>query len=207
MVKIAKLCSLLLGVLLGSASATLAQEPGIHAVQSDLIAEAESAASPNPAPPPVRHDTERGEINLGLGLSYLRFRSAPFNANTFGTNTNFTYFFSRWMGIDGNVSTGFGSQSGSSAMAKSIVYGAGVRVIAPRQRQVRPWAHVLLGGIHMFPQTAFSNNGFAAQLGGGGDIRLRYWLWLRVEGNYIRSQLYGAGQNNLQIATSVVYRF
>ena len=80
-------------------------------------------------------------------------------------------------------------------------------MIAPREKQIRPWAHALLGGIHMFPQTAFSNNGFAAQLGGGADIRLRYWLWVRVEGNYVRSQLYGQGENNLQIASSIVYRF
>lgn len=36
-------------------------------------------------------------------------------------------------------------------MAKSVLYGAGVRVIVPREQKVRPWAHVLLGGIHMFP--------------------------------------------------------
>ena len=83
-------------------------------------------------------------------------------------------------------------------MAKSVLYGAGVRVIVPREQKVRPWAHVLLGGIHMFPQTAFSNNGFAAHLGGGADLRLRSWLWLRMEGDYIRSQLYTQGQNNFQ---------
>lgn len=90
-------------------------------------------------------------------------------------------------------------------MAKSVLYGAGVRVIVPREQKVRPWAHVLLGGIHMFPQTAFSNNGFAAQLGGGADLRLRSWLWLRMEGDYIRSQLYTQGQNNFQIASSIVF--
>jgi hypothetical protein len=78
-------------------------------------------------------------------------------------------------------------------------------VIVPREQKVRPWAHVLLGGIHMFPQTAFSNNGFAAQLGGGADLRLRSWLWLRMEGDYIRSQLYTQGQNNFQIASSIVF--
>jgi hypothetical protein len=217
MVTKAKFGLLLIGLFLGMSSALLAQDEGssatvssVPSVQSSLLAERESAALPTPvpaAPAPNHHDTDRGEIDLGLGFSYLRFRSSPFNANTFGTNTSFTYFASSWIGIDGNISTGFGSQSSSSAMAKSVVYGAGVRVIQPRERRVRPWAHVLLGGIHMFPQTAFSNNGFAAQLGGGADYRLRYWLWLRVEGNYVHSHLYTQGQNNLQIASSVVYRF
>ena len=180
----------------------------VPTIKVDLSGEAAAAALPDPRPAPRRHDTERGEILLGLGFSYLRFRSSQFNANTFGTNTDFTYFLSPHIGVEGSVSTGWGGQSSSSATAKSILYGAGIRAIVPRERFVRPWAHVLLGGIHMFPQTAFSNNAFAAELGGGADIRLRHWwLWLRVEGNYIRSQLYAQGENNFQAATSVVYRF
>ena len=156
---------------------------------------------------PVHHDTERGEIDLGLGFSYLRFRSSQFNANTYGTITDLTYFVAPWWGVEGNISTGWGPQTPLGG-ARSLVYGGGVRVIRPKERRVRPWGHALLGGIHMFPQTAFSNNGLAAQLGGGADLRLRYWwLWLRVEGNYIRSQLYSGGQNNFQVSTSIVYRF
>ena len=212
MVKIAKRYALLACLLLGVPLSSLAQQegsiPGAPSVQLNLNTEAGSAALPNPRPAPIHHDTERGEIDLGLGFSYLRFRSSQFNANTYGTNTDFTYFLNPWWGVEGDLSTGFGSQSSSSAMAKSIVYGAGIRVTVPHERYIRPWGHVLLGGIHMFPQTAFSNNAFAAQLGGGADIRLRYWwLWLRVEGNYIHSQLYAGGQNNFQVASSVVYRF
>jgi len=212
MVKIANLWLLLACLLVGLPCTALAQQsemPGsVPAVRSDLNNEAGETSMPDPPPAPVHHDTERGEIDLGLGFSYLRFRSSQFNANTFGTNTDFTYFLNAWVGVEGNISTGFGSQSSSSAMAKSIVYGAGIRVTAPHERYIRPWGHFLVGGIHMFPQTAFSNNAFATQLGGGADIRIRYWwLWLRVEGNYIHSQLYTQGQNNFQVASSMVYRF
>lgn len=215
MVKIATGYALLACLFLGTPSSVSAQQTGVDGVASATRlnlnaenAEEDSAALPKPQPVPAHHDTERGEIDLGFGFSYLRFRSSQFNANTFGTHTDFTYFLNPWIGVEGNISTGFGSQNSSSAMAKSLVYGAGFRVTAPHERYVRPWGHFLLGGICVFPQTAFSHNGFAAQLGGGADIRLRYyWLWLRVEGNYIRSQLYTQGQNNFQVASSVVYRF
>jgi hypothetical protein len=212
MVKIANLHALLACLLLGVPSSVLAQRAGtveaVPAVELNLNTAAGGAALPASRPAPVHHDTERGEVDLGFGFSYLRFRSSQFNANTFGTNTDFTYYLNPWVGVEGDISTGFGSQNPSSAAAKSLVYGAGIRVTAPHQRNVRPWGHFLLGGIHMFPQTAFSNNAFAAQLGGGADFRVRYWwLWLRIEGNYIHSQLYAGGQNNFQVASSIVYRF
>jgi hypothetical protein len=37
---------------------------------------------------------------------------------------------------------------------------------------------------------------FAVQLGAGAERRMRQRIWLRVEGDYLRSQLYGSGQNN-----------
>jgi hypothetical protein len=214
MVKKIKWCVLLVGLFLGWSSAVLAQGdgssatiPSVPPVQTSLLAEGESAALPAPAPP-IHHDTERGEIDLGLGFSYLRFRSSQFNANTYGTYTDFTYYISPRIGVEGNVGTGWGGQTSSSAQARSCSFGAGIRVIRPQERWVRPWGHALLGGICMYPQTAFSHTGFEEQLGGGADFRLHYWwLWLRVEANYVHSHLYTQGQNNLQIATSVVYRF
>ena len=171
------------------------------------VAEAESPAAPQ-RPPVVHHVPERGDIELGLGFSYLRFRSSRFDANTYGTNTSFTYFLAPSMAVEGDISTGWGSQSSSSVGGgNSLLYGGGFRVILPRDVRVRPWAHAVLGGIHMLPQSASGNNAVMVELGGGADWRLKPWLWLRVEGNYIRSQLYSQGQNNLQVASSIVYRF
>jgi len=47
----------------------------------------------------------------------------------------------------------------------------------------------------MYPQTAFSNNGFAAQLGGGVDYRLKEPWRLRLEADYVPSWLYHSEQN------------
>ncbi len=59
----------------------------------------------------------------------------------------------------------------------------------------------------MFPQTAFSSNGLAFELGGGVEKRLIQRVWLRFEGDYVRSQLYSAGQNNFQAVGGVNNRF
>ena len=162
---------------------------------------------PKPEPQGARHDTCRGDLEFAFGFSYLRFQSSQFNANTFGLTTDVSYYVQPWMTVEGQVNSGWGTQTASSFLAQSFIYTGGIRVIVPREEKVRPWAHALIGGMHMLPQTAFGPNGFAAQLGGGADIRLKYWLWLRVEANYVRSQMYTQGQNNLQVGSGIVYRF
>jgi len=59
----------------------------------------------------------------------------------------------------------------------------------------------------MFPQTAFGKNGFAVEFGGGMQKRLIQRVWLRFEGDYVRSQLYSSGQNNFQMVVAINYRF
>ena len=86
MVKLTKICSLLVGLFLGVPTALRAQEEGtseaMPAVQSSVLAEGEGEGWPKPQPKRTYQDTERGEIDLGLGFSYLRFRSSPFHAKT-----------------------------------------------------------------------------------------------------------------------------
>jgi hypothetical protein len=52
-----------------------------------------------------------------------------------------------------------------------------------------------------------ANNGFAVPLGGGLEAQLRQQIWLRVEADYVRSQLYSSGQNNFQAVAAINYRF
>jgi hypothetical protein len=222
----------LTALLLGAPFAVVAQEapvrpvseepanPSALATQGNAPAASFELVSENPAPTRlavaapqrqakpqhVRPVSERGAMEVGFGYAYVRFRSSPFNANLHGLNTSFAYYLSRWLAVEGDVSSAFGSQSSSTAGSKYVFYGAGVKVVGHEAR-VQPWARGLLGGVHVFPQTNFSNNGFALMLGGGADLRLRSWLTWRVEANYVRSQLYTQGQNNLQAGTGIVYRF
>jgi hypothetical protein len=177
-------------------------------IQSFALSAKPEAPSPSSAPTPESAGWEdvRGSMELTLGYIFVRFNSTPFSASMSGVNASFTYFTSNWLAAEGETSAAFGSQSSSSFLAKYIFYGGGVKVAAPEKR-IRPWAHALLGGIHLLPQTAFSTNGVAIELGGGADLRLKSGLLLRVKADYLRSQVYAGGQNSFQLATGIVYRF
>jgi hypothetical protein len=57
------------------------------------------------------------------------------------------------------------------------------------------------------PQTAFGTNSFALQAGVGIGRRIQQGWCVRFEGDYLRSQLYAAGQNSFQSVIAVNYRF
>ena len=202
MVKLAKV-AVFLCLYVPLPAVTPAQGVGDVGMPSRLgvFAEPPAAGGAIPQTTPIHYDTRQGDFELGFSFSYLRFRSSQFDTNTYGMTTDATYFVRNWLGVEGSVSSGFGVGS------RSLLYGGGPRIVWASGQRVRPWAHVVAGGVHMFPQTAFSNNGFAVKLGGGVDFPLRSWLWARAEANYVRSQLYAAGQNNLFFAVGIVYRF
>jgi hypothetical protein len=78
-----------------------------------------------------------------------------------------------------------------------------------RKEGWEPWAHGLVGLAHVNPQLAgVSKNGVALEAGGGVDFSVLDGLfWLRVEGDYIRTQMYNTGQNNFQGVIGVVFHF
>jgi opacity protein-like surface antigen len=170
---------------------------------------AEPAASPAPAPEPKfifgGRDDYRWQI--GLGATWIRFRSSIFNASAVGVKTSLTYFTNDWFAIEGNVSAGFAPEIFQNEHVKVLVYGAGPK-IAWRQKRWEPWAHAIFGGVHEQPQTAAGGkNAFAAQLGGGADYRFNPRLSGRLEGDYIRTSLFTQSQNNFQLTGGFVFHF
>jgi len=184
-----------------------AQEIGTPTLATPpLLSAALAVPQPQPQPQNVRDDEVRDTWELGLGYALVGFRSAPFNATMSGLNATASYYLRDHFAVEGSITSAFGSQSSSSAGAKYLFYGAGVKLSAG-QRKLRPFVHALVGGVHMYPQTAQSNNGFAVQAGAGAERWIRPKIWLRLEGDYVRSQLYGSGQNNFQAVAAVNYRF
>jgi len=158
------------------------------------------AARPRPRPQTVNDDDVRGIWELGLGYTFVRFKSSLFNASMNGLNTTVSYYLRDHLALEGNVTAAF------SEDARFLFYGGGVKVSEGNPR-LQPFAHALVGGAHIFPRAAFGNNGFAVRLGGGVETKLKQQLWLRIEGDYVRSQLYSSGQNNFQAVASINYRF
>ena len=173
-----------------------------------LASEPASATPARRAPPQVLADVGRSRLEIGFGYEYVRFRSSPIDRNLNGVHTTATWYLDDSFGIEGSVVAAFGTTIFGNEHPKYLLYTAGPRVVLGRHRW-RPWGHALIGGLHMLPQIGggFGQNSFAAQLGGGVDYMIAGHLALRLQGDYVRSQLYGTGQNNFQLGTGIAFRF
>jgi hypothetical protein len=178
-----------------------AQEVNTAAVTSATsLSSAFPAPQPQPRPQTIGDGDARGTWEMGLGYTFVRFQSSLFNASMNGLNTTVSYYVRDHLALEGNVTAAF------SEDARYVFYGGGVKVSKGKPK-LEPFAHALLGGAHIFPRAATGNNGFAVRLGGGAEAQVQQQIWLRVEGDYVRSQLYSSGQNNFQAVATIIYRF
>jgi opacity protein-like surface antigen len=144
---------------------------------------------------------------LALGITIVRFRSSLFYATAVGTNTSVTYFTNEWFGVEGSINTGFAPTIFQNEHVKYVSYGAGPK-IAWRARKWEPWAHAILGGVHVVPKTANNGkNAFGLQMGGGVDYRIFPHLSARVEVDWVRTHLFGEWQNSAQSNADIVLHF
>jgi hypothetical protein len=132
------------------------------------------------------------------------FRSWLFRANTSGLLESVAYHLNDHIALEGQITTTIGDPSPGPFDAKYLFYGGGAAASA-RIRRTRPFVHGMIGGLHMLPQTQFSNNSIAGLAGVGVDVRWKPGIWIRIESDYIRSRLYRAGQNNFQFAIGLHY--
>ncbi len=146
-------------------------------------------------------------MQVGLGFAFVRFRSSVYEASAAGVNTSVSYFFNDWIAIEGTVTTAFAPTIYLNEHVKYLGYGAGPRFVLSRGRW-DPWAHVILGGAHIFPQTGQgSKNGFELQVGPGVDYNLTPRVAVRLGGDWLRTNLFGTSQNSAQATLSFVYNF
>ncbi len=165
-------------------------------------------AAPHAAPDPGLLYGSRDDYRLQLALSYtyVRFRGAPLLADLHGLDTTVVWYTNEWLGVEGDVSAAFGIRSGAGRF-KYLMYGGGIRM-AWRQRHWEPWLHVIAGGAYVQPQLAgLTKAGFAYKGGGGIDWRVLPRFSWRLQGDWVRSQLYSQTQNNIQIVSGVVLHF
>ena len=168
-------------------------------------------AAPAASAAPARQVNYRGMENdrweLGLGFTYVKFRSPAIHQNMLGLNTSVVYFPSDWIGVEGNITAAFGGKIFVDDRTKYGGFTGGPKIIV-RRRGWEPWGHALVGMAHVNPQLAgVSKNGVAIQVGGGADYTLRGQLAVRAEGDWVLTHLYSLTQNNFQLVTGLVLRF
>jgi Outer membrane protein beta-barrel domain len=173
-----------------------------------------SAALPDaPAAPRAPQYGGGGDLgyrwHLATGYEYVHFESTAFSANLSGIHTALAYSVNDWFQLEGSIVAAFGGEIFGGEMTKFAMFTGGGRIQWDRSpRRWSPWAHVLVGGVHVNPQLArASKNGFALQAGGGVDWNLNPRLSFRGEADYVRTQLYSESQNNYQAGVGVVLHF
>jgi len=191
--------------------ASLWPTAGLQLANATLLAEPRTFAAPAEAvpasPDPKSADGNRGVWQLALGVSLLRFRSSVYYATAVGTDTSVTYFARDWLGVEGKIITAFAPTIYLNEHVKYLSYGAGPK-IAWRRHKWEPWAHTIVGGVHIQPQTAGnSTSGFGLQAGGGVDYRILPNLSARVGVDWVGTRMFGQWQNSGQANVDVVLHF
>jgi hypothetical protein len=175
------------------------------------MASAALPGDPDPAPAPDPKFLYGGRDDyrwqLGLGVSWERFRSSIFNASAVGLNTSISYYLNNWLGLEANALEGFAPEIFDHDPVRLFNFTGGPR-IAWRQRRWEPWLHGLVGLAHEQPQTSEgSRNSFAAQVGGGADYRINPRLSLRLQGDWLHTSFFSQSQNNFILVGGAVIHF
>lgn len=167
--------------------------------------------------------------NVFLGFSYERTNSSAFNPglvtttisnpNLHGWEASFEGKFLPFVGIVGDVSGHYGSQSFTEATPNGPTnvnvtgheqeYLVGPRLSVPVGK-FTPFGEVMVGVAHIHTGGSLpspSNTSFAYAVGGGLDYRLLGPIALRAEGDYLRTKFFSSTQNNLRLSGGVVFRF
>jgi len=164
-------------------------------------------AAPAPKPNFVFGNRDDYRWQLALGVGFYRFQSNIINASLVGTNTTVSYFTNGWLAVEGNIITGFAPPINVNEHVKYFGGGGGIRV-GGRRNRFEPWAHALVGGAHLQPQTAGnSRSAFSTQAGIGLDYRLHSRFSVRLETDWVYTTFFNQTQNNFQAALDVVFHF
>ena len=165
-------------------------------------------AAPKPKLPKfVFGDRDDYRWQLYVGVEFYRFLSNILTASLVGTNTTLDYYTNSWFAVEGSIVTGFAPPVQGNEHVKYFGGGGGIR-IGGRRNQFEPWAHALVGGSHLQPQTAGnSRSALSAQAGIGLDYRLNSRLSLRAELDWVYTTFFNQTQNNFQGTTGAVFHF
>ena len=167
--------------------------------------------------------------NVFVGFSYERTNSSAFSPNLVATTlsspnlhgweASFEGKVLPFVGIVGDVSGHYGSQSFTALTPNGPIqdhvtgheqeYLVGPRLSVPLGK-FTPFAEGMVGAAHIHTGGTLpspSNTSFAYALGGGLDYRVFRPIALRVEGDYLRTNFFSSGQNNLRLSAGVVFRF
>ncbi len=156
----------------------------------------------------MAQDTPKAEVFGGYQYTYLGGDFSGINAN--GWDASVTGNFNKHLGISGDFSGAYKTESGVSGHVYTYTFGPVVAY--DFGGKINPFAHALFGGFTVgagFGGQSASTNGFAMKLGGGVDVALNKVFAIRLaqfDWDYYHAN--GQGESkNVNLSTGVVIRF
>jgi hypothetical protein len=163
-------------------------------------------SAPEPAPRPY-YSENPNQWQLGIAFALVRFRSSVYYASAPGFNSSLTYWWKESLGIEGSVTTAFAPPVFANEHFRYLSYGAGPKFSFGHGR-LEPWAHALVGGVHLVPQTAASGeNGFEFTVGGGVDYVINNVISAKAGVDYLGTHMFGQWQSSAQVVAGFSFRF
>jgi opacity protein-like surface antigen len=164
--------------------------------------------------------------NIYFGYSYYNTDSSPNRGDLNGFQATLEGKVAPMLGIVADFTGHYGSlnfpvfcslctgptTASANADQYEVMFGPRVSFSAGK---FRPFAEFEVGVGHVSTSgsataanlISASDTSYATALGGGLDYKiLRHVAW-RLEGDYVRTHFFGAGQNNLRLSTGIVFRF
>ena len=170
---------------------------------------AASARRPDPEPQPknLYYNENPNKWQLSLAFALVRFRSSVYYASAPGLNSSLAYWWKEWIAIEGSVTSAFAPPVFENEHFRYLGYGAGPKFSLGHGR-LEPWAHALVGGVHLIPQTAASGkNGLEVTMGGGVDYVINDVISAKGGVDYLGTHMFGEWQNSVQIVAGLSLRF
>ena len=175
-----------------------------------------SERSPSPAalpakPAPKQYGSYYEQFprkwELGLAFALVRFRSSVYFATAPGLNSSLSYSIKDSIAIEGAVITAFAPPVFANEHFRYLGYGGGPKLFFGHGR-LQPWAHALVGGVHLVPQTASSGrNGFEVTMGGGADYAFNEVFSAKAGVDYLGTHMFGEWQSSFQFVIGAALRF
>lgn len=175
----------------------------------------ESSAGSSTPHPFFQPDLSDWQLSFGYQYNRINLIGSPFATD--GVNITLTRFFNKWIGVDGQIGTGFFGNTGTTTNppnlgVNSLFAGAGPRVAYRGHGRIEPWVHVAVGLEHFrFTQTASSvlgsNSGLGGVGGGGVDFLINQHFALRAEADVLETRFFSNFQRSFQGVGGVVVNF
>jgi hypothetical protein len=180
--------------------------------------------------PLMAQDYSKVEIFGGYQYTHFGSSTSPI-ATANGFDGNFTYFFNKSVGVEGDFTGAYQktsvevTESNGSVLAADVPlhwysYAGGPVFSFPAGNKIRPFAHALFGGVHETTSASaegatvsVSINGFTTLIGGGVDLKLSKHIALRlVQADWVLYRVSAFGMtatshDTIKIASGVAFYF